>query len=53
MNLMVVSEKHGLVIIGVYHELCVFNLDPVTLKIANNFKFKRISLQNEDVRFLI
>ena len=30
---MVVSEKHGLIIIGVDHELFVYNFDPVTLQI--------------------
>lgn len=31
MNLMVASEKHGLIIIGVEHLLYVYRLDPVTL----------------------
>jgi len=49
MNLMVVSEKHGLVIIAVDHELYVYRLDPVTITFCNTKKFKKISLSNDDV----
>jgi len=49
MNLMVVSEKHGLVIIAVDHELYVYRLDPVTITFCNTKKFKKISLANDDV----
>jgi hypothetical protein len=52
MNLMVVSEKHGLVIIAVDHELYVYRLDPVTIKFCNTKKFKKISLANDNVSFI-
>ena len=52
MNLMVVSEKHGLVIIAVDHELYVYCLDPVALTFCNTKKFKKISLANDDVNFI-
>lgn len=49
MNLMVVSEKHGLVIIAVDHELHVYQIDPVTLKLSNTKKFKTITLGSQQV----
>ena len=52
MNLMVVSEKHGLVIIAVDHELYVYRIDPVTLTFCNTKKLKKISLANDDVNFI-
>jgi WD40 repeat protein len=45
---MVISEKHGLAIFAVNHELFVYNLDPITLTIDSSHKFKRISLQNDE-----
>lgn len=47
MNLLVVSEKHGLLILGVDSELYVYRLDPVTFTVG--IKYKRISLENDDV----
>jgi hypothetical protein len=49
MNLMVVSEKHGLIIAGVDSELYVYNFDPITLSIPLKSKPRRISLNNSDV----
>jgi hypothetical protein len=49
MNLMVVSEIHGLVIIAVDHELYVYRLDPVTLTFCDSKKFKKIDLNNDQV----
>lgn len=46
MNLMTVSEKHGLMIVGVDHELYVYNIDPLTQSIINKGNPKRISLDN-------
>jgi hypothetical protein len=50
MNMMVVSEKHGLIIIAVDHELFVYQLDPTTLSICDTKKFKKVSLENDQVR---
>lgn len=50
MNLLVVSEKHGLLIIAVNQELFVYKLDPVSFTITNKQKYKRISLSNDDVK---
>jgi len=47
MNLMVVSEKHGLIIIAVDHELYVYLLDPVILRICDPKNYKKISLEND------
>lgn len=52
MNLMVVSEKHGLLIIGVDHELNVYCLNPVTATITDVKKVKKITLQNDNVNIL-
>ncbi len=49
MNLMVVSEKHGLMIIGVDYELFIYQLDPITMTLCNSKKYKKISLQNDNV----
>ena len=49
MNLMVVSEKHGLVIIAVDHELHIYQLDPVSMIIIDPKSYKKVSLQNDDV----
>ena len=46
---MVVSEKHGLIIIAVDHELYVYQIDPVTLKLSNTKKFKTITLGSQQV----
>ena len=46
---MVVSEKHGLVIIGVNHELFIYEIDPVTLLIRDPKKYKKISFESETV----
>ena len=50
MNLMVVSEKHGLLIVAVDHLLYVYNLDPVTCTVPDAKNFSKISLLNDDVR---
>ena len=49
MNLMVVSEKHGLMIIAVDHELYVYRIDPVSLTFCNPKNFKKITLGNDEV----
>jgi hypothetical protein len=49
MNLMVVSQKHGLLIIGVDHELFVYKLDPITLTLTDNQKYLRVNLKNDNV----
>lgn len=46
MNLMTVSEKHGLLIVGVDHELWVYNIDPVTFAILNKSHPKKVGLDN-------
>jgi hypothetical protein len=51
MNLMVASEKHGLIIFGVDHELWVYKLDPVTIKFIDSKPIK-ISLQNDLVIYV-
>eukprot|EP00347_Sterkiella_histriomuscorum_P017311 403349870 len=48
MNLMVVSEKYGLLIVAVNHELYVYKLDPVTFKITNQNKFTKLNLQSDE-----
>ena len=48
MNLLVVSEKHGLLILGVSHELWVYLFDPVTFTIISP-KATRIQLDNSEV----
>ena len=50
MNLMVASEKHGMIIIGVDHELFVYKLDPITFSI--NGKHKVIGLENDKVNLI-
>jgi hypothetical protein len=52
MNLMVVSEKHGLLIVGVDHLLYVYRLDPLTSTIPDVKQYKKINLMNEDVSLL-
>lgn len=47
MNLMTVSEKHGLLIVGVDHELWVFLIDPVTFAILNKTNPKKVGLDND------
>ena len=49
MNLMVVSEKHGLAIIAVDHELFVYRLDPVFMTIIDSKICKKVSLENNNV----
>jgi len=49
MNLLVVSEKHGLLIFGVSHELWVYLFDPVSFVILDP-KPTRIQLDNSEVR---
>jgi hypothetical protein len=51
MNLLLVSEKHGLLIIGVYHELYVYNFDPVQCTINNVKDFKKLPLYNDNVNY--
>jgi hypothetical protein len=51
MNLMVVSEKHGLVIIAVDHELHVYRLDPVSMTIIDPKSFKKVTLENDNVTY--
>ena len=51
MNLMVVSEKHGLVIIAVDHELYVYLLDPIFMTIIDPKSFKKVSLENDNVTY--
>jgi hypothetical protein len=46
MNLLVVSEKHGLLILGVSHELWVYLLDPVFMMLTGA-KPVRIDLDND------
>jgi hypothetical protein len=48
MNLLVVSEKHGLLILGVSHELWVYQFDPVAFAILSP-KATRIQLDNSEV----
>lgn len=50
---MVVSEKHGLMIIAVDHELSVYRIDPVTLTFCNTKKLKKITLGNDEVSTII
>lgn len=52
MNLLLVSEKHGLLIVGVKHELFVYPMDPVRCIINDVKDFKRIGLSNEEVTFI-
>lgn len=52
MNLLVVSEKHGLLILGVSHELWVYLFDPVTFTILSP-KPTRIQLDNSEVSLSI
>jgi|LauGreDrversion4_2_1035121.scaffolds.fasta_scaffold95963_1 hypothetical protein len=47
MNLMVVSEKHGLLIVAVDHELHIYRLDPVSLILIDHKVSKKISLDND------
>ncbi len=47
---MVVSEKHGIMIIAVDHELHIYRLDPVTMTIIDSKGPKKISLENDNVR---
>ena len=49
MNLMVVSEKHGLIIIGVGHELFAYQFDPVSMVVLKDQKYKRYQLDNDNV----
>ena len=53
MNLMVVSESYGLVIIAVEHELHVYQLDPVTFRLCDSKKFKKIEINNDQVIIII
>jgi hypothetical protein len=52
MNLMVVSEKHGLLIVAVGSKLYVYKLNCLTGKIDNLKDVKIISLENEDVKHI-
>jgi hypothetical protein len=52
MNLMVVSEKHGLMIIAVDHELHIYRLDPVTMTLIDAKTCKKVSLENDNVTHL-
>lgn len=49
MNLMVVSEKHGMLIVGVDSELHVYTLDPVAFTIPDLKRIKKVALQNDGV----
>ena len=53
MNLLVVSEKHGLLVVGVQDKLQVFSLNTLTLTPQNIQEFKLISLENEEVLLLL
>ena len=48
---MVVSEKHGLIIIAMGSELQVFEFNPLTLSLNSEKCVKKISLDNDNVRF--
>lgn len=49
MNLLLVSEKHGLLIVGVKHQLYVYLMDPTRCIIHDLKGFQIIDLINEGV----
>lgn len=53
MNLLLVSEKHGLLIVGVAHLLYIYLLDPSQCTLSDTKPFKKLSINNEEVNSIL